>query len=318
MNGLWLTTHDDIGSAVGPIIGGFITVRTNWRWLFYIVAILQGLITVGSFFSYEETYSPLLLKRKAKAKRERTGNLQLYTTFEQSQKDESAISILKRSFTRPVRLLTFHPIMQVISLVNAFNYGILYLVISTFIAEWTTRYRESIAISGLNFIAFVVGELTAANIGVPLSGRIWRLLQKRASGSVTPEYRVPLMIPGAILLPIGLFMYGWAAQAHAFWLVPDIGVAIIGCGLLMGTQARQAYVIDAYPDHTSSANAASQFLSSIAAFAFPLFGPKMYETLGFGWGNSLLAFAAIAIGLPAPMLIWTYGARLRAKAKSSY
>jgi hypothetical protein len=37
--------------------------------------------------------------------------------------------------------------------------------------------------------------------------------------------------------------------------------------------------------------------------------------LGYGWGNSLLGFLAIAIGVPAPFLFWFYGERLRARSQ---
>jgi len=47
---------------------------------------------------------------------------------------------------------------------------------------------------------------------------------------------------------------------------------------------------------------------------FPLFGLKMYDTLGLGWGNSLIAF--IALGLcPTPWLFFWYGERLRTHPK---
>jgi len=59
----------------------------------------------------------------------------------------------------------------------------------------------------------------------------------------------------------------------------------------------QAYVIDAYHEHTSSALAATQFLKSMTAFAFPLFAPRMYDVLGYGWGNSMLGFAGLGLGL---------------------
>jgi hypothetical protein len=40
-----------------------------------------------------------------------------------------------------------------------------------------------------------------------------------AEGKVTkPEYRLITMIPGVILLPIGLFWYGWTADKGVFWL----------------------------------------------------------------------------------------------------
>lgn len=129
-----------------------------------------------------------------------------------------------------------------------------------------------------------------------------------------PEFRVPIMVPPAIVTPLGLFVYGWAAQKHAHWIVVDLEAFVLCFGMQIGGQALQAYVIDSYPDHTSSASAASQFLKSLTAFGFPLFAPKMYQALGYGWGNSTLAFVAITIGIPAPLGIWWYGPRLRAKA----
>ena len=54
---------------------------------------------------------------------------------------------------------------------------------------------------------------------------------------------------------------------------------------------------------------------SIAGFAFPLFAPQLYDTLGYGWGNSLLGFIGIAIGVPAPWIFWRYGAKMRARSQ---
>jgi hypothetical protein len=44
----------------------------------------------------------------------------------------------------------------------------------------------------------------------------------------------------------------------------------------------------------------------------------MYSVLGYGWGNSTVAFANLVIGSGAAAVMWYYGARLRAKAQSSY
>ena len=95
-----------------------------------------------------------------------------------------------------------------------------------------TRYHESVETSGLHYIAFVVGEVAAALVGGRAIDKVWTLMKARASGEVSPEYRVPLMMPGVFFVPIGLFWYGWAANAKSFWLLPDVGIAFLGFGLM--------------------------------------------------------------------------------------
>ena len=307
-----------LGTAVGPILGGFVTAHTQWRWVFWVVAIAQAVFIVVSLNTFRETYEPTLLRRKAARLRTTTGNHELCTVFERRDHGRTVLDILGRSLLRPLRLLLTHSTIQLVSLIFAFNFGVLLLVVSTFADLWTKDYKQSIATSGLHFIALVTGELIGAAIGAPLIDRFWHHLKKKANNVVTPEYRVPLMLPGAIFVPVGLLWYGWAAQAKIFWLIPDLGAAVLGCGLMSATQAMQAYVTDAYPDHTASATAASSFLRSIFGFVFPLFAPALYKSLGYGWGNSLLGFVAIALGMTGPMMLWRYGAILRAKSTSSY
>jgi len=73
----------------------------------------------------------------------------------------------------------------------------------------------------------------------------------------------------------------------------------------------QAYVIEAYLDYTASANAASQLPRNIFAFVFPIFGPSLYSSLGYGYGNTVMAGIAIVFGIPAPYLLWKCGEKLR-------
>jgi hypothetical protein len=56
--------------------------------------------------------------------------------------------------------------------------------------------------------------------------------------------------------------------------------------------------------------AANTVFRSLAGAMLPLAGPKMYQALGLGWGNSLLGFIALALcGLP--VIFWIYGERIR-------
>jgi MFS family permease len=308
-----------LGAAAGPIIGGaIISQGVTWRWMFWSTSILQGVLVIMSMPLFQECHAPTILLRRAENLRHTTGNFQYATVDERHGEGKSVTWVLMRCVSRPTRLLLFHPIIQIQACLSAFNYGILYLVLSTYSSLYTTQYHEAIFISSLHYIAIVIGEIAGAQVAGSWMDIVFRRLKSRYKGRETPEFRIPLMIPGAVIIPVGLLMYGWTVYVHTHWTVVDVGVIILCFGMQCQGQAMQAYVIDAYPDHTSSASAASQFLRSLSAFGFPLFAPAMYRALGYGWGNSTLAFVAIATGFPAPLLLWLYGSRLRAKIESSY
>ncbi|CZR64441.1 related to multidrug resistant protein [Phialocephala subalpina] len=312
-----------LNHSPGPIIGGFMAARTTWRWMFWSTSIFQVVMIIVSILTFRETYGPVILQRRAKKLRRETGNQQYYTEHERRDCEKSLGRILGRALSRPLRLLAFHPIIQVTALISGFNYGLLYIVLSTFSDLWIQQYHQKVEISGLHYIACSLGEMAASQIAGPLMDYLFRRRQARnannaSNGLYQLEFRIPLMFPGIIIAPIGLLLYGWSAQYLVHWAVVDIGMFIALFGGQLSDIPLTAYIIDSYPGHTSSAMAATRFVESLTAFLFPLFAPRMYQVLGYGWGNSMLAFVGLLIGVPAPFFLWKYGAKLRAKAISSY
>lgn len=72
----------------------------------------------------------------------------------------------------------------------------------------------------------------------------------------------------------------------------------------------QNYYIDAFENLAASALAAGAFLRSIVGGVVPLFVPKLFDTVGYGWGMSVFAILATLL-MPAPLLFFRYGSRLR-------
>jgi hypothetical protein len=72
----------------------------------------------------------------------------------------------------------------------------------------------------------------------------------------------------------------------------------------------QQYVVDAYTLYAASGIAALTILRSVLGGVLPLCGLKMYAALNLGWGNSLIAFVALAM-VPVPWGFYYFGERLR-------
>ncbi|KAG0652879.1 Efflux pump vrtL [Hyphodiscus hymeniophilus] len=301
-----------LGPAIGPIAGGFIAETTTWRWVFYATTIADALIQVSGLFFLQETYPPVLLQRKKQKLIKETGNEALHTEWDDPNR--TVVAALRVSLSRPFKLLGTQVIVQVLAIYMAYLYGLMYLVLSTFPALWEREYSESVGIGGLNYISLGVGFFLGTQLCAPFQDKIYRALKKRNNGVGKPEFRVPLMIPGAIVVPIGLFWYGWSAQAHTHWILPNIGAAIFAAGVITGFQCIQTYIVDSYTRYAASAIGGATVLRSLAGFGFPLFAPYLYNALHYGWGNSLLAFVAIGLGWPAPILLWIYGEKLRKRS----
>lgn len=301
-----------LGPAIGPIAGAFISENISWRWIFFVTTIADALIQIAGLFFLRETYTPVLLRwRKDKLVKE-TGNSALHTDFDDP--DRTVSSTLATAVVRPFRMLFTQPIIQVLALYMMYLYGLMYLVLSTFPTLWAS-YGFNTGIGGLHYIALGVGFFLGAQMCAPLQDRIYARLKRRYGVTVgRPEFRIPMMAPGAILMPAGLVIYGWTAQYKTLWIGPDIGVAIFTMGVIIGFQCIQGFLVDTYTRYAASAVAAATVLRSLAGFGFPLFAPSLYARLDYGWGNTLLAFVGVAIGWPGPILLWKYGQALRAKS----
>lgn len=129
-----------------------------------------------------------------------------------------------------------------------------------------------------------------------------------------PEHRLPPMIIGGFVVPLGLFLYGWTLHFSINCLVPIIGLALLGFGVIVTIIPAFSYLVDAFGIYAASAVAASITLRCVTGAILPLAGPSLYGTLGQGWGNSVLGFVAFAL-LPMPIMLMKFGRRLRKNAK---
>lgn len=295
-----------LGPALGPILGGVVAQLVDWPWIFWIMSIINAAVTLVGMFCIRETYTPELLKRKTRL---------VQASFPSTAKrvPTSSFTKLGSHLARPFTLLVTRPLIQVMAVLLAFDFAIYAFLLSTFATLFMERYGQSQSTSSLHYISLTVAFTIASQVGGPLMDALYSHLCKREGTKIgRPEFRIPYMIPGVILVPAGLLWYGWSAQARAHWANVDGGAVLFAMGSFISSQALFAYQLDEFAEHAASANAASRLLSYLLAFAFPIFAPRLYDALGSGWGNTLLAGSWFALVGPMPVVLWFWGARLRA------
>lgn len=234
---------------------------------------------------------------------------EIRTVFE--DQDRSWRTLMTKSLSRPFILFVHEPIVQLLGVYMAYLYGTLYLFLTTIPSIFQGIYQQPVGIAGLHYISLGIGLTLASQLNSITMDKVYIHLKSKHGGVAKPEFRLPAMVPGSLLLPIGCLIVGWTSEAHTHWIAPDIGIALVGAGIVLNFQCIQTYLVDSFTLHAASALAAASFLRSIAGFGFPLFAPAMYQALGFGKGDTILAVVAFVIGCPAPWIFWHYGEQIR-------
>ncbi|KAF2092867.1 MFS general substrate transporter [Rhizodiscina lignyota] len=296
-----------LGPTLGPLVAGYIARAKGWRWIFWLVSILAGAIFLVSLLFLHESYAYAILERKTKRLRKESGNSSLRSALD-SGKDPK--ELFKTAIVRPLKMLFLSPIVLLLSLYMATIYGYQYLMFTTFPRVFKGQYGFSDTSVGLVYLGIGAGFLVALVFSGMTSDRLVKYLTKRNGGTAKPEYRLPLLFVGAIIAPIGLFLYGWTAEKKVHWIVPIIGSAFLGAATFNIMMPSLGYLVDAYTVYAASATAAATVTRSLLGALLPLAGNRMYDALGVGWGTSLLGFIAVAFA-PVPLIFWKYGERIR-------
>ncbi|PIB02403.1 putative transporter [Cercospora beticola] len=299
-----------IGPILGPLIGSVLVQSVlGWRWIANVVAIASFFIAVFTFPFLPETYTPLLLARRAERMRHMTRNWAYRSKSEEAQ--SSIGDFAERYLLRPARMLALEPILLMMTLYVSVSFGLLY---NFFLAYPTSFIQErgwDQTTASLPLISILVGVIIAGALLSFTTNSRWA---PNAKEGRPQETRLLLMMVGAVSLPAGMFLFAWTSSATMNpW--PQILSGIpTGFGIHLINMQGMNYIIDSYKIYANSAIAANTFLRSLFAAGFPILATSMYAAIGVKWGTTILALLAVAM-IPIPILFYYFGAKIRAKSK---
>lgn len=277
--------------------------------IFYIQLILY----VGSFpliwFCFKETRQEVISKQHG-----------TQPTVDRTTEKQTWLQFIYEAIILPSHLLCTEPVVFFFTLLSGLSYGLVFLGTQSVAQVYTSLYGWEEYKTGLVQIALVIGEVFGAIACLPQN----RFFAKRYLASGTPvqsletsiaELRLPICIVGSFFgLTGGLFWYGWTAFGSLHWILPTIGLSILGFGVMTVMQAIMMYITDAYEKYAGSASAAICFGENIFAAYLPLCALSMYSALGFNWASSLLAFLASAMSI-APVILMIRGRSIRGRSR---
>ncbi|KAI5196060.1 MFS general substrate transporter [Aureobasidium subglaciale] len=294
------------GPVLGPVIGGFLAAGKGWRWDFWLLAILSGASELAALIIMCETSAKVILDRKAKRLRKSTGDLRLRSKLAHVVEPKQ---VLIQALFRPTSLLFRSPVVLALSLYAALVFGVIYILLTTFDDVFRGQYGFSEGTSGLAYLGLGVALVLGVFLFAFVNPRA-EASRMKAEGlqQPRPEHCLLLMIWLSPFVAVGLLIYGWSAQYKVHWIAPIIGTFFIGLGAYFVLMPAQLYIIKSFKQQAASALGAYNLLRYIGGTFVPLAGPRLYNSLHLGWGNTLLAFLALVFVL-APMMFYRYGER---------
>ncbi|KAL6450010.1 FLU1 Major facilitator superfamily multidrug transporter FLU1 [Candida maltosa Xu316] len=306
------------GPMIAPIMGGF-TVKNSalgWRWTSYFCGIIGAIALFMNVFVLEETRHPIILVRRAEELRRRTGNWGIAAPHEELRLNVK--EIFSRSISKPLRMLITEPILLLITIYHAFVYGLLYLLLTAIPFIYSGEYHFSPGVSELPYASMLIGVFIGGGIIIILEKKYVAAVMSN-NGKLLPEKRLQPMMVGCFTFVIGIFWLGWTGSypQHIHWIVPTIGAAFVGNGLIMIFLPCFNYIIDCYLVNAASALAANTFLRASFAAAFPLFSKQMFENLTIKWATTLLGCIGVLL-IPVPFVFHFYGKAIRKKSKYAF
>ncbi|UPK95344.1 hypothetical protein LCI18_006279 [Fusarium solani-melongenae] len=302
------------GPVLGPIVSAAVVQEPSlgWRWAEYLTGIVQVIFLILAVIFVDESYPPRLLVYKARRLRHETGNWALHAKFEEW--DVSISQLAQKFLVRPVQLLST-PICFLVALYASFCYGILYMQLGAIPIIFGEIKGWGLLVSELPFLCIFIGAVLGCGANV-YNQLLYNKAYHAAGDRAVPEKRLPPMMVGSFIFCGGQFLTGWTAQKDTHWVVPCIGLVLLGTGFFTIFQAALNYLVDTFQTYAASAVAANTFLRSCFAAAFPLVVTPMYHNIGVGPSSSITGgFAALLI--PVPFVFYRYGKRIRARSKWS-
>ncbi|CAG8356792.1 unnamed protein product [Penicillium salamii] len=304
LNDLWRMPEDKLGGTlfamygimgaiateIGPVAGEAIVSDRDWRWTFWLTAMLVGACFLA-MVSVPETYRPEIRRKMLKLPR------------------RSLWHCFAPAFARPIHMLMVEPIILPTAAIVTMGQVVVFVFYASYPLVLSRVYQFTAYEIGLAFIPLLIGSLLA----LPVISVVMKKREKATTSQ--PEDSMPAASIAGILLPVSLFWLAWTARDGIHWICPLIAGGLYGLAFALSQLVYPLYKNEVYgAEFGASSFAVDVAMRYTFSSVFPLFTTQMVDRIGFDWTISLCAFVLLALA-PVPFVLQRYGPMLRARSQ---
>ncbi|KAI3580745.1 major facilitator superfamily domain-containing protein [Fusarium oxysporum f. sp. albedinis] len=118
---------------------------------------------------------------------------------------------------------------------------------------------------GLTSLSPLVGSLLLFYVGGAGTDRFMIRQARHNGGVMEPESRIYAALVGGPIMSAGLILYGAGASAKLHWMVPVVGMGLIGAGIPIAGEVSLGYVTECYSHKAGQATTAMITVRNIIA-----------------------------------------------------
>ncbi|KAJ7618024.1 major facilitator superfamily domain-containing protein [Roridomyces roridus] len=291
--GTW-TIMVTFGVPVAPFIFGFLSKRVDYRWIYWDLAIVNGIQFVLYFFLGPETLYP--------RDTDKAPPPQYRITLHPIDPRPITLRDILHPLTYTFKRRVFIP-----SIAHAMIFLWASITPHILIPQiFPSKFGLDTQQIGLQFLASIIGSVIGEQIGGWMSDG-WMPRRRRVLGGKDPaaEYRLWLAYPGFALSIIGVVVFFLQMdKAGTRWdITPLVGVTFAAVGNQPLTTVLTTYAVDCYRPDAAAVGVFTSFVRGIWGFIGPFWLPNLIAATSFkATGGIAAAFMVVLAAAPVAWL----------------
>ncbi|GAO50527.1 major facilitator superfamily transporter [Saitoella complicata NRRL Y-17804] len=317
-----------LGPALSPILGGVISAKLGWHWIFWFLLIFTAAYLVPFLMFFPETcrkvvddgsvlpppssWSLLNVMEQRKARRESTNAAVLKAR------------IRKPSLPNPLATLVIVTDKEAALLL--ISNGLLYACYSAINVSTTSQFEKIYGFNSIQISLMYLPICGGSILSVITTGRFlnWNYRRHAQRLGITIDHkrqqdltnfpieraRLEVAMPVLYLAAVTIIAYGWVMSAHVNIAGPCILLFLIGYALIAGNNCTSILMVDYYRHKPATATAANNLVRCLMGAAATAVINPMIEAMGIGWAITMIGLLWIAV-TPLLWMLMRWGPRWR-------